>query len=100
MSNVFKMTEEEKKKILEKHKDATKNHYVKKDETKKGLQQPDKPENKKLSSQNKNALIAERQKFTDFEMRTLHPNQILKIKETNLFISNLNCLHNLGAKFA
>ena len=34
MSNVFKMTEEEKKKILEKHKDATKNHYVKKDETK------------------------------------------------------------------
>ena len=48
----------------------------------------------------KNALIAERQKFTDFEMRTLHPDQILKVKETNLFISNLNCLHNLGAKFA
>lgn len=42
MSSVFKMTEEEKKKILEKHKDATKSHNVKKDETKKGLQQPDK----------------------------------------------------------
>jgi hypothetical protein len=49
MSNVFKMTEEEKKKILEKHKDATKSHYVKKDETKKGLQQPEKTDNKKTS---------------------------------------------------
>jgi hypothetical protein len=49
MSSVFKMSEEEKKKILEKHKDATKNHYVKKDETKKGLQQPDKKDNKKAS---------------------------------------------------
>jgi hypothetical protein len=49
MSGVFKMSEEEKKKILEKHKDATKNHYVKKDETKKGLQQPGKTDNKKTS---------------------------------------------------
>lgn len=46
MSNVFKMTEEEKKKILEKHKDATKSHNIKKIETKKGLQQPDKKDNK------------------------------------------------------
>jgi hypothetical protein len=28
--SVFGMSEEEKKKILEKHKDATKNHYLKK----------------------------------------------------------------------
>ena len=41
MNNVFKMSEEEKKKILEKHKEATKNHYQKKDEDKKGLQKPD-----------------------------------------------------------
>lgn len=47
MSNVFKMSEEEKKKILEKHKEATKNYYVKKDEIKKGLQ---KPEEKKKTS--------------------------------------------------
>ncbi len=46
--SVFKMSEEEKKKILEKHKDATKNHYIKKDETKKGLQKP-KDDNKKPS---------------------------------------------------
>ena len=38
--SVFKMSEEEKKKILEKHKEATKNHYVKKDEIQKGLQKP------------------------------------------------------------
>ena len=44
------MSEEEKKKILEKHKDATKNHYVKVNETKKGLQKPeDKKDNKKTS---------------------------------------------------
>lgn len=42
--SVFGMSEDEKKKILEKHKQATKNHHVKVDETKKGLQ---KPENKK-----------------------------------------------------
>lgn len=43
------MSEEEKKKILEKHKEATKNHYVKKDEIKKGLQKPEKKEDKKTS---------------------------------------------------
>jgi hypothetical protein len=40
--SIFGMSEEEKKKILDKHKVATKNHYVKVDETKKGLQKPDK----------------------------------------------------------
>lgn len=40
--SVFKMSEEEKKKILERHKDATKNHYQKKDDLKKGLQKPEK----------------------------------------------------------
>jgi hypothetical protein len=44
--NVFGMSDDEKKKILEKHKTATKNHYVKVDETKKGLQ---KPEDKKTT---------------------------------------------------
>ncbi len=48
MNNVFKMSEEEKKKILERHKEATKNHYQKKDEDKKGLQKPN-TENKKTS---------------------------------------------------
>ena len=48
MSNL-KMSEEEKKKILEKHKEATKTHYVKVNETKKGLQQPGKTDNKKTS---------------------------------------------------
>ena len=48
--SLFGMSEEEKKKILEKHKHATKNHYVKKEETKKGLQKPDeKKDNKKTS---------------------------------------------------
>lgn len=47
--SIFKMSEEEKKKILEKHKEATKNHYVKKDEVKKGLQKPEKKEDKKPS---------------------------------------------------
>jgi hypothetical protein len=41
MKNLFELSEEEKKKILEKHKDATKSHYVKKEETKKGLQKPE-----------------------------------------------------------
>lgn len=36
------MSEEERKKILEKHKNATKEHYLKKEEDKKGLQQPKK----------------------------------------------------------
>lgn len=47
--SVFGMSEEEKKKILAKHKEATKNHYVKVDETKKGLQKPEKKEDKKTS---------------------------------------------------
>jgi hypothetical protein len=40
--SVLGLSEEEKKKILEKHKEATKNHYLKKDEIKKGLQKPKK----------------------------------------------------------
>jgi len=40
--SVFKMSEDEKKKILEKHKEATKNHYIKKQETKDGLKAPEK----------------------------------------------------------
>lgn len=47
--SVLSMSEEEKKKILEKHKQATKSHFGKKEETKKGLQQPEKSENKKTS---------------------------------------------------
>ena len=47
--SIFGMSEEEKKKILEKHKTSTKNHYVKVDETKKGLQKPEKKEDKKPS---------------------------------------------------
>jgi hypothetical protein len=47
--SIFEMSEEEKKKILEKHKEATKNHYVKVDETKKGLQKPEKKDDKKPS---------------------------------------------------
>jgi hypothetical protein len=47
--SIFEMSEEEKKKILEKHKEATKNHYVKVDETKKGLQKPEKKDDKKAS---------------------------------------------------
>lgn len=39
--SVFRMSEEEKKKILEKHKEATKNHYIKKQETKEGLKKPE-----------------------------------------------------------
>lgn len=45
--SVFGMSEDEKKKILEKHKEATKSHYVKVDNTKRGLQ---KPEDKKKTS--------------------------------------------------
>lgn len=40
--SILKMSEDEKKKILEKHKDATKNHHVKKQETKDGLKAPQK----------------------------------------------------------
>jgi hypothetical protein len=48
--SVFGMSEEEKKKILEKHKQATKNHYVKKDELKKGLQKPEEKKDDKKTS--------------------------------------------------
>lgn len=48
--SVFGMSEEEKKRILEKHKEATKNHYVKKQETKDGLKKPEgKKDDKKTS---------------------------------------------------
>lgn len=48
--SIFAMSDDEKKKILEKHKEATKNHYVKKQETKDGLKKPDdKKEDKKTS---------------------------------------------------
>jgi len=40
--NPFKMNEEEKKRILEKHKEATKNHYIKKKENEEGLKAPKK----------------------------------------------------------
>lgn len=43
------MSEDEKKKILEKHKNATKDHYLKTAETKKGLQKPEDKDNKKTS---------------------------------------------------
>lgn len=47
---IWDMKEEEKKKILEKHKEATKNQYLKKEELKKGLQKPEeKKEDKKTS---------------------------------------------------
>jgi hypothetical protein len=38
--SILKMSEEEKKRILEKHKDATNDHNIKKDDLKKGLQKP------------------------------------------------------------
>ena len=48
--SIFQMSEEEKKRILEKHKEATKNHYTKKQETKEGLKKPEeKTDNKKTS---------------------------------------------------
>lgn len=43
------MSEEEKKKILEKHKEATKSHIDKKEELKKGVQAPKKEDEKKPS---------------------------------------------------
>jgi hypothetical protein len=43
------MSEEEKQKILEKHKEATKNHNNKKDEMKKGIQPPKNQDTKKPS---------------------------------------------------
>lgn len=47
--SVFNMSDDEKKKILEKHKEATKNQYLKKEETKKGLQKPNEKKDKKTS---------------------------------------------------
>jgi hypothetical protein len=47
--SVFGMSEDEKKKILDKHKAAAKSHYVKVDETKKGLQKPEDKKVKKTS---------------------------------------------------
>jgi hypothetical protein len=45
--NPFNLSDEEKKSILEKHKTATKNHYVKKEELNKGLQKPTNKKTKK-----------------------------------------------------
>lgn len=42
MKYLFNLSEDEKKKIIEKHTTAKKDHSVKKEETKKGLQKPDK----------------------------------------------------------
>lgn len=42
MKNLFELSKKEKEQILKKHQLATKNHYLKKDEEKKGLQQPKK----------------------------------------------------------
>lgn len=50
MSTVFGMSEEEKKKILEQHKDATKNYYLKKKINDEGLKKPEpKTEDKKTT---------------------------------------------------
>lgn len=49
MSNLLNMTEDEKKKILEKHKQETSKVNQKKEELKKGLQKPEKKEDKKTS---------------------------------------------------
>lgn len=40
----FGMSEEERKKILNQHKDATKNHYQRQQQTKQGIQVPEKKE--------------------------------------------------------
>jgi len=47
--STFKMSDDEKKAILEKHKNATKSHYLKKQEVSKGLKSPEKKEYKKTS---------------------------------------------------
>jgi hypothetical protein len=47
--SIFNMSDAEKKKILAKHQEATKNQYLKKEETKKGLQKPEEKKNKKTS---------------------------------------------------
>jgi hypothetical protein len=40
--SLFGLSDEEKKRILEKHKEATKTHHTKKNETKEGLKAPNK----------------------------------------------------------
>lgn len=47
--DILRMSEEEKNRILNKHKVATKTHYLKKEEDKQGLKQPKKKEDKKSS---------------------------------------------------
>jgi hypothetical protein len=47
--SVFGMSEEDKKKILQQHKDATKSHYVKQETLKKGIQVPEKKQEEKPS---------------------------------------------------
>lgn len=49
MSSILNMSEEEKKKILEKHKTEVEKLNQKKDEMKKGLQKPEKKEDKKTT---------------------------------------------------
>jgi hypothetical protein len=44
------MSDEEKKKIMEKHKEAKKTHSVNKEETKKGLQKPEEKKQDKKTS--------------------------------------------------
>ncbi len=39
---ILDLSPKEKEEILKKHKEATKSHYLKKEETKKGLQKPNK----------------------------------------------------------
>ena len=50
MSSLLNMSDEEKKKILEKHKEAIKNDTSKKTELKKGLQKPEKQSEEKKTS--------------------------------------------------
>ncbi len=47
--SVFGMSDRGKKEILDKHKEATKSHYVKKDELKQGVKIPEKTNNEKPS---------------------------------------------------
>lgn len=49
MSKILNMSEEEKKKILEKHKEETNKINLKKEELKKGLQKPEKKEENKTT---------------------------------------------------
>ena len=45
--SVLEMSEEEKKKILDQHRNATKDFFTKKEETKNGLKKPEKTPEKK-----------------------------------------------------